>query len=62
MRTAALAMVVIGLVTGLAIYAFLQRHEALAAKVEAEGQKQEALNAEIEAEKQKQGTVTANQP
>jgi thioredoxin-like negative regulator of GroEL len=29
LRTAALALVVIGMVTGLAIYAFFQRHEAL---------------------------------
>ena len=38
LRTAALALVVIGLVSGLAVYAFFQRHEALTQRKAAEEQ------------------------
>ena len=60
LRTAALALVVIGLVSALAIYAFLQRHEAQEKTQEASAQRQAAIAARVDAEKQKQGAVTAN--
>ncbi len=59
LRTAALAMVVIGLVTGLAVYAFFQRHEAQEKTKEASAQRTAAVAAQVEAEKQKQDAVTA---
>ena len=52
LRTAALALVVIGLVSGLAVYAFFQRHEAQQQKVEAERQARLATEAQHTAEKQ----------
>jgi WD40 repeat protein/class 3 adenylate cyclase/tRNA A-37 threonylcarbamoyl transferase component Bud32 len=60
LRTAALALVVIGLVGAFAIYAFLQRHKAEEKTKEASAQRQAAIAAKVEAEKQKQGAVTAN--
>ena len=52
MRTAALALVVIGLVSGLAVYAFFQRHEALTQRKAAEEQGQIANVQRLKAEEQ----------
>jgi class 3 adenylate cyclase/tetratricopeptide (TPR) repeat protein/tRNA A-37 threonylcarbamoyl transferase component Bud32 len=53
MRTAALALVVIGLVSGLAVYAFFQRHEALTQRKAAEEQGRIANVQRLKAEEQK---------
>ena len=52
MRTAALALVVIGLVSGLAVYAFFQRHETLTQRKVAEEQGQIANVQRLKAEEQ----------
>ena len=52
LRTAALALVVIGLVSELAIYAFFQRHEALTQRKAAEEQGQIANEQRLKAEEQ----------
>jgi class 3 adenylate cyclase/tetratricopeptide (TPR) repeat protein len=51
-RAAALALIVIGLVSGLAVYAFFQRHEALAQRKEAEEQGRIANVQRLKAEEQ----------
>jgi len=52
MRAAALALVVIGLVSGLAVYAFVQRHEALRQRKAAEEQGRIANVQRLKAEEQ----------
>jgi cytoskeletal protein RodZ len=59
MRTAALALVVIGFVTGIAIYAFFQRHAAQEKTKEASAQRTAAVTAKVEAEKQKREALAA---
>jgi eukaryotic-like serine/threonine-protein kinase len=67
LRTAALALVVIGLVSGLAVYEFFQRHEALTQRKAAEAQGRIASVQRLKAEEQtpaaeKQTQIAETQP